>query len=268
VHMPFCETKAEAQSAADPGEAGGRSAVDAVQRGPILLVEDNLVNQKVVMALLRKNGYRVDVAGNGAEALEKLEKEDYRLVLMDVQMPVLDGLEATRRIRANSRWAALPIVAMTAHAMNGDRERCLQAGMNAYVAKPVDHKHLLSLIEQYLLRDAAEPSPRQNPPTAAHILDADPALLSQMMQLFLQLAPDRVRKLQEATRAGNLELVRTDADKLRLAARCIAADEVARQAEALSEAAARFDHEGTRGSLSRLDAEVHRLCAETLLSHN
>ena len=268
VHMPFSESKAEAQAAADPGEAGGKATVDAVQRGPILLVEDNLVNQKVVMALLRKNGYRVDVAGNGAEALEKLQKESYRLVLMDVQMPVLDGLEATRRIRADGRWTALPIVAMTAHAMNGDRERCLQAGMNAYMAKPVDHKHLLSLIEQYLLRDAVEPSPRQNPEAAAHILDADPALLSQMMQLFLQLAPDRVRKLQEATRAGNLELVRTHADKLRQAARCIAADEVARQAEALSEAAGRFDHDGTLGSLSRLDAEVNRLCAVTLLTRH
>ena len=77
---------------------------------------------------------------------------------------------------------------MTAHAMNGDRERCLQAGMNAYVAKPVDHKHLLSLVEEYLAREASEHRAAERPESAAHILDADPALLNQMKRLFVQLA--------------------------------------------------------------------------------
>ncbi|MBI4889899.1 MAG: response regulator [Acidobacteria bacterium] len=118
--------------------------------GPILLVEDNLINQKVVTCLLRKKGYLVDTANNGQEALDLLARQRYQLVLMDVQMPVLDGLQATHRIRANPSWVGLPIVAMTAHAMNGDRERCLEAGMNEYLAKPVDHKHLLAIVERYL----------------------------------------------------------------------------------------------------------------------
>ncbi len=124
-------------------------------RGPILLVEDNLINQKVVTCLLRKKGYLVDTAKHGQEALELLDRNRYQLVLMDVQMPVLDGLQATHRIRSNPAWAGLPIVAMTAHAMNGDRERCLEAGMNEYLAKPVDHKHLLSIVELYLSQNGS-----------------------------------------------------------------------------------------------------------------
>ena len=108
-----------------------RSATGRSRPAPtrVLLVEDNLVNQKVVLAILRKKGFQIDISNDGREALSKLEAaaDPYDIVLMDVQMPVIDGLEATRTIRKNQRWDRLPIVAMTAHAMNGDRERCLQA---------------------------------------------------------------------------------------------------------------------------------------------
>jgi CheY-like chemotaxis protein len=93
----------------------------------------------------------VELATNGVEALELLERDDgYRLVIMDVQMPVMDGLEATRRIRLNPKWQKLPILAMTAHAMNGDREKCLNAGMNGYISKPVHPSHLLSIMDEYM----------------------------------------------------------------------------------------------------------------------
>lgn len=119
----------------------------------ILIVEDNQVNQKVVTAVLRKRGFNIELANDGMEALSKLERsDDYDLVLMDVQMPVLDGLEATRIIRKNPRWSALPIVAMTAHAMNGDKERCLNAGMNGYISKPVHPAHLLNVVDEYLVQ--------------------------------------------------------------------------------------------------------------------
>jgi len=111
------------------------------------VVEDNLVNQKMVSAILLKRGYRVQITSNGQEALQALEKQQFHLVLMDVQMPVLDGLEATRLIRKDARWANLPIIAMTAHAMNGDKEGCLAAGMNAYISKPVHSAHLLSIYQ-------------------------------------------------------------------------------------------------------------------------
>jgi CheY-like chemotaxis protein len=105
----------------------------------ILLAEDNVVNQKLALRLLSQMGYRADVAANGIEAIECCERQPYDVVLMDVQMPEMDGLEAARRIVA--RWpdaSARPcIVAMTANAMQGDREECLAAGMDDYVTKPI-----------------------------------------------------------------------------------------------------------------------------------
>jgi signal transduction histidine kinase/ActR/RegA family two-component response regulator len=134
-----------------------RNPLESVTRAPhagvarILVVEDNQVNQKVVTAVLRKRGFAIELANDGREAVAKLENGDYDLILMDVQMPVLDGLEATRIIRRNQRWKSLPIIAMTAHAMNGDRERCLDAGMTGYVSKPVHPSHLLQVIDEHLV---------------------------------------------------------------------------------------------------------------------
>lgn len=117
----------------------------------VLVAEDNKVNQQVVLALLRQAGIEADVVGNGAHAVEAVSRHEYAVVLMDVQMPVVDGLEATRRIRAlPGRSGRLPIVAMTAHAMRGDRERCLAAGMNGYVSKPIEPATLLSIVGQHL----------------------------------------------------------------------------------------------------------------------
>jgi CheY-like chemotaxis protein len=104
----------------------------------ILLAEDNVVNQKLAMRLLQQMGYRADLASNGIEAIECMERQPYDVVLMDVQMPEMDGLEASRRI--NAKWSADErprIVAMTANAMQADREECLAAGMDDYVTKPI-----------------------------------------------------------------------------------------------------------------------------------
>jgi signal transduction histidine kinase/CheY-like chemotaxis protein len=135
--------------------------VSEAARTHLLLVEDNLVNQKVVLAILRKKGYHIDVANDGREALLKLEAPGAicHLILMDVQMPVLDGLEATRALRRNPRWETVPIIAMTAHAMNGDRERCLQSGMDAYISKPVQPAHLIATIEKHLAAEKPEEKP-------------------------------------------------------------------------------------------------------------
>jgi signal transduction histidine kinase/CheY-like chemotaxis protein len=119
-------------------------------RGRILIVEDNLVNQRVVAGLLTKKGYETAVVNHGGEALAALETASFDLVLMDVQMPVLDGLETTRRIRLDARWRNLPIVGLTAHAMAGDRERCIQAGMNDYLPKPVRGPALIETVKRYI----------------------------------------------------------------------------------------------------------------------
>jgi len=128
----------------------------------ILLAEDNAVNQKLVVRLLERRGHEVVVAGNGHEALAALDKEPFDLVLMDVQMPGMDGFEATAEIRAREacqpacRNRRLPIIAMTAHAMRGDEERCLAAGMDAYVAKPIQPNQLFGTIESVLAPSAAK----------------------------------------------------------------------------------------------------------------
>jgi CheY-like chemotaxis protein len=123
------------------------------RRARILLAEDNITNQQVALAILRKFGLSADVVANGREALEALKTLPYDLVLMDVQMPEMDGLEATRRIR-NPQTAipnrSIPIIAMTAHAMQGDQEMCLEAGMNDYFTKPVSSAALAGAIEKWL----------------------------------------------------------------------------------------------------------------------
>lgn len=123
---------------------------EGMEGAKVLLVEDNLMNQQVAMEILKGAGMVVDLANNGQEALEAVAGSDYELVLMDVQMPVMGGYEATRQIRADARYATLPIIAMTAHAMQGAREGCLEAGMNDYISKPIDPDQLFSVLTRWL----------------------------------------------------------------------------------------------------------------------
>jgi CheY-like chemotaxis protein len=114
----------------------------------VLLAEDSDVNQRLAQGILKKYGHQVVVANNGKEAVDLFDAESFDLILMDVQMPDVDGLEATRLIRAREqqRGGHVPIIALTAHAMKGDRERCLAAGMDAYVSKPVRMHSLYEVI--------------------------------------------------------------------------------------------------------------------------
>ena len=132
-------------------EAAHETPALTAQRSKILLVEDNRINQLLAITLLEKAGYAVVVADNGRKAVETVQQDDFNLVLMDMQMPELDGVEATRQIRALAGpYAEIPIVAMTANAMKGDRERCLQAGMNDYITKPIDQKQLYKAIDYWV----------------------------------------------------------------------------------------------------------------------
>ena len=129
----------------------------------VLVAEDNLVNQRLATRLLEKRGHRVVLAASGRQALEVLETGPFDLVLMDVQMPEMDGLEATAEIRKRetSTGEDQPIIALTAHAMKGDQERCLAAGMDGYLSKPIRPQELDVVLEKYLAlpKRTANPSP-------------------------------------------------------------------------------------------------------------
>ncbi len=158
--ITFDEGVTKKEETAEPARGrSGTPAVSAAQDIPgagvkILLAEDNPVNQKIALKMLQKKGFTVSAVENGRQALETLDKETFDLVLMDVQMPVMDGLEATRLIRQKEerQGGHLPIVAMTAHAMEGDDQKCLAAGMDDYVSKPVDRAKLFGIIEKMTAR--------------------------------------------------------------------------------------------------------------------
>jgi len=136
-----------------PSEATRLPHSLAVSSSRILLAEDNVVNQRLALRVLEKAGHFVVVANNGREALSALQKQMFDLVLMDVQMPDMDGFETTKAIRKSElgKGMHVPIIAMTAHAMTGDRERCLASGMDDYISKPIRSADLLGLIEKHRL---------------------------------------------------------------------------------------------------------------------
>jgi CheY-like chemotaxis protein len=123
----------------------------AFGKAKILLAEDTVINQRLVVRMLEKRGYSVVVVENGKQVLEAMEREPFDLVLMDVQMPEMDGFEATMAIREKERDAGehIPIIAMTAHAMKGDRERCLEVGMDDYLSKPIQLDDILLVVEKW-----------------------------------------------------------------------------------------------------------------------
>jgi CheY-like chemotaxis protein/HPt (histidine-containing phosphotransfer) domain-containing protein len=236
----------------------------------VLLVEDNLVNQKVVMAILRKQGFHIDVANDGREALTKLEANggDYHVVLMDIQMPVLDGLETTRAIRRDPRWQNLPIIAMTAHAMNGDRERCLQAGMNAYISKPVQPSHLVSMVESHLTSRALEtPALPANAIERAlidRLMQGDSGMVNDLLHVFLQLAPERLERLEMAADQADGETIAAEAKNIAAAAEQLASRGLNECAQQIEQAAVRGDFDSVKRDLKTLRHEIGSLEAPTV----
>lgn len=178
----------------------------------IVVAEDNTVNQKVVQQLLAHLGYRVDIVGNGVEVLEALERQSYDVVLMDVQMPEMDGLEATIRIRRRYGAAGPRIIAMTANAMPGDREKCLAAGMDAYLSKPIELAHLSRVLMEVAGPGACEPPAQcgKEPDDVVDqrridqlvgLQDLNPSLLADLVGMFRADAPQHLQALAIAVAA-------------------------------------------------------------------
>jgi CheY-like chemotaxis protein len=181
----------------------------------LLLAEDNKVNQMLAVALLRKRGYDVTVADNGHQAVELVKRGDFDLVLMDVQMPKMDGFEATAVIRAweSGKGKRLPIIAVTAHAMEGDRQRCLDAGMDDYVSKPIDPEELEAAIGRWT-GDISDFEPSR----ALDLAEGDESVLESIVAMFLEQTPERLQAIHRALDAGDAPDVERKAHTLEGAA--------------------------------------------------
>lgn len=214
----------------DRAETGEDAAVDSALSFSwwhILLAEDNEVNQLLATKMLQKRGYTVDICRSGPEVLAALERVRYDLILMDVQMPEMDGLTTTATIREREQGPGthIPIIAMTAHAMKGDRERCLAAGMDSYVAKPLRQQQLYNVIDE-VMRDAVPAAPTDQSPGStqvrafdrAHALrqvEGDRELLQNMIDAFSRQAPRLLQDLQAGLAERNSQSVERAAHKLK-----------------------------------------------------
>jgi len=201
----------------------------------VLLAEDNPVNQQVAVAMLVKRGHEVHVSSNGREAVDAVKERDYDVVLMDIQMPEMDGFEATHAIRALPKGKDLPIIGLTAHALSGERERCLSHGMTEYLAKPFKAHELFALVEGtgHGKPAAAAPAPATAPPVdlegfraTLREAGAEQALYS-IIDTFVRQAPDRLVALAGAVASGSGVEIAKAAHVYRGAAATIGARELA-----------------------------------------
>ncbi|HXO89052.1 MAG TPA: response regulator [Candidatus Acidoferrales bacterium] len=243
----------------------------------ILLAEDNAVNRKLTVGLLEKRGHTVIVAENGRQAINALERENVDLVLMDIQMPVMDGLEAIHAIRAKEQGGPthLPIVALTAHAMKGDRERCLAAGADDYVTKPIRLEDLLAAMDRATTTHPSAPDPEPTPsPTpvdnvrsglpgidltlALERVEGDRELFDDIAQLFAQECPGLIESIRRAHAAGDLPLLERLAHTLRGAASNVAAMRV-------TEAALALETQARNGQMGQADESIAKLASEVAL---
>jgi PAS domain S-box-containing protein len=237
----------------------------------ILLVEDNRVNQRVGVALLEKQGHTVVLAGNGREALAALESASFDVVLMDVQMPEMDGFEATAALRQREAGTGqyLPIIALTAHAMKGDRERCLAAGMDGYVSKPLRAGELLHAIREVLPDAPIEPTRTLQRQTVSSFdagaalerLGGNAELLLEIASLFRQEGPRLLREIDDALECGDARRARKAAHSLKGSAGLFAAEGLAEAAVELEQRGEAGDLTGSRAVFPRLSGQVEALCA-------
>jgi PAS domain S-box-containing protein len=250
---------AAATTPADRADPAGAT----VPRLRILVAEDNRVNQRLVVRLLEKRGHDVLVAGNGQEALAALEEWSVDVVLMDVQMPVLDGLAATRAVRAREAGTErhVPIIAMTAHALTGDREKCLEAGMDGYLTKPVRGDTLLAAIAEHVHRVGA---PAADGPAFDHVAalertDGSVELLREVAGLFQEECPRLIGEMQRAVSRSDALAVQRAAHALKGSVSHFGAPRAAAAAASREEAARSAPMDELRDRSRVVEVEVRRL---------
>jgi PAS domain S-box-containing protein len=253
-------------------------AIDLKKR--ILLVEDNIINQQVALGFLKKLGLKADATANGEEALAALECIPYDLVLMDVQMPVMDGFEATRRIRDKKSKVLnheVPIIAMTANALQGDRENCITVGMNDYVSKPIEPQKLSEVLQSWLPASDCEESPavklarpaaRKPIENLIEVFDK-PALLQRLMgdeelahtilEMFLTETPIQIRELKTGLKIGDKSGIELRSHTIKGSSANIGGEALRAAALAVEKCIKVDDLEGARRGLPEIESQYERL---------
>jgi two-component system sensor histidine kinase/response regulator len=260
-------------------QAGHQESARQVKGARLLLVED-VVNQEVALEILQEAGLIVDVANNGAEAVEKVAQASYDGVLMDCQMPVMDGFEATRTIRRDARFAKLPILAMTANAMSGDKEKCIAAGMNDHIAKPIDVAQLFQTMAQWIKPQSAQAQeelkmapPDQEAPQATHAedvpeipgLDLKSALarvggsvklLRKLIGRFAETQSDAIARIKTAMENNDADTATREAHTVKGLAGNIGATPLADRAALVEGMLKRGETQGLAAALDAMESEL------------
>jgi CheY-like chemotaxis protein len=281
VTLPFTRGERAALDRDDPAASlarllgpAARGAAWAINKAThalaVLLVEDNLVNQRLALEILSRRGHQVTIAENGRLALERFGAAVPDIILMDVQMPEMNGLEATRAIRDLEEGTGrhVPIVAMTAHAMSGDRERCLGAGMDDYMTKPIRAEALVTLVERWGMAARNDsPSEKQQgvPPfdlaAALDRVDGDRGLLAEIAGIFLQDLDAMREAVTAAAAAGDAGALSRAAHRIKGSVLTFGAGPSSDAALALEQMGRAGEIEGAAGVVQVLQIELDRLAA-------
>ncbi len=249
------------------GELAGPDSAEGAEGMQVLVADDNPVNQMLVSRMLERLGHQATVVGNGREALEAARAGNFDLLLMDVQMPEMDGLEATTRIRAEERpgHKSMPIVAMTAHTLRGDREKCLAAGMDGYMAKPIRAEEFIEVLDRVAAgqgrggwRDQAEPKVIDRETVMARFC-GDGAMFREAAEVFRQSCPRLLAQLRQAFAAGDRVALERAAHTLRGSVGNFGAEAAVEAALALERSAAGEEWGRMEQVLERLEEEIERL---------
>jgi CheY-like chemotaxis protein len=274
------------ETQARPSHRGVRPAPHATPaaegqayRGHVLLAEDYPVNQMVAMRMLERSGYQVDAVNDGKEAVEALSNIPYGAVLMDVQMPEMDGYEATAEIRRREGSARhTPVIAMTADAMQGDRERALAAGMDDYIAKPVKHEELEAVLERWIphpeqepleqMSDGATEANEDAPALDLSVLesrrgpqgDGEQDKLAKIVALFIDDVPLRLDELRQAVERGDAQEVEETAHMLKGGSGYMGAVQMVKICAGIQDLGASGELSRAPELLDELEAEFKRIC--------
>ena len=243
-------------------------------RFKILLAEDHPINQKLIMTTVKKAGFNIECVNNGKEALEAHKKNSYDMILMDVQMPVMDGLSAASEIRKFELELNrhTPIVALTAHAMSGDKEKCLAAGMDDYLTKPINTNKLITLIKNVMNCEREEKpfggDMKKDTKTKGSPVDLEEALvrfgndmdfLVETIEEFNALLEGQLDEIAGAIRDTKMDVIQNEAHKIKGAAANLSAGELAGLAENLESSAKKGDISGAPSTFERIKNERVKL---------